>query len=208
MRKELIIYGAGGLGREVLTMVNALPEWQPIGFIDDNVPAGTVVKGLKVLGSIAVLDTMTSIPNIVLALGSPLVKKRLEGQLLKYSVQFPRLIHPSVIMQDPASIVIGAGSIITAGCILTTDIHIGKHVLINLNSTIGHDCVIADYTSVMCGVNIAGEVNIGTSVFIGSGVNVLNQASLGEGCTVGMGAVVLKNVLQHTTVAGVPAKEI
>lgn len=208
MKKELIIYGAGGLGREILTMINALPEWQPIGFIDDNVPAGTVVKGLKVLGGISILDSMTSIPNIVLALGSPLVKRRLEEQLLKYTVQFPKLIHPSVIMQDPASIAIGAGSIITAGCILTTDIHIGKHVLINLNSTIGHDCTVEDYTSIMCGVNIAGEVTIGQSVFIGSGANILNQASLGEACTVGMGAVVLKDVLQYTTVAGVPAKEI
>jgi sugar O-acyltransferase (sialic acid O-acetyltransferase NeuD family) len=208
MKKDLIIYGAGGLGREVLTMVRSLPEWQPIGFIDDNVPAGKDVKGLKVLGGISILDSMTSIPNIVLAVGSPLVKKRLEEQLLKYSVQFPMLIHPSVILQDAASIAIGAGSIISAGCILTTDIHIGKHVLINLNSTIGHDCTIEDYTSVMCSVNIAGEVNIGQSAFVGSGANILNQVSLGKACTVGMGAVVLKDVLQHTTVAGVPAKEI
>jgi sugar O-acyltransferase (sialic acid O-acetyltransferase NeuD family) len=137
-----------------------------------------------------------------------LVKQRLEEQLLKYSIYFPKLIHPSVILQDPASITIGAGSIITAGCILTTDVYIGKHVLINLNTTIGHDCAVQDYSSVMCGVNISGEVNIGRSAFIGSGANILNQVSLGESCTVGMGAVVLKDVLQHTTVAGVPAKEI
>jgi sugar O-acyltransferase (sialic acid O-acetyltransferase NeuD family) len=208
MKKELIIYGAGGLGREVLTLINALPEWQPIGFIDDNVPAGTQVKGLKVLGGLSVVQTMTSTVNVVLAIGSPLVKQRLEEQLSKYSVQFPTLIHPSVIMQDPASVTIGAGSIITAGCILTTDIYIGKHVLINLNTTIGHDCTVEDYSSVMCGVNIAGEVTIGRSAFVGSGANILNQVSLRESCTVGMGAVVLKDVLQHTTVAGIPAKEI
>lgn len=208
MKKELIIYGAGGLGREVLTLINALPEWQPVGFIDDNVPAGTQVKGLKVLGGVSVFQTMTSSVNVILAVGSPLVKQRLEEQLLKYSVQFPTLIHPSVVMQDSASITIGAGSIITAGCILTTDIYIGKHVLINLNTTIGHDCTVEDYSSVMCGVNIAGEVIIGRSAFIGSGANILNQVSLRESCVVGMGAVVLKDVLQHTTVAGVPAKEI
>jgi sugar O-acyltransferase (sialic acid O-acetyltransferase NeuD family) len=208
MKKELIIYGAGGLGREILTMIRALPEWQPIGFIDDKVPPGTSVKGLKVLGGVSVMQAMTSTVNVVLAVGSPLVKQRLEEQLLKYSVYFPTLIHPSVIMQDSASITIGAGSIVTAGCILTTDIYIGKHVLINLNTTIGHDCSVEDYSSIMCGVNIAGEVTIARSAFIGSGANILNQASLGESCTVGMGAVVLKDVLQHTTVAGVPAKEI
>lgn len=208
MKKEIIIYGAGGLGREVLTMINALPEWQPIGFIDDNVQAGTEVKGLRVMGGLPVIQAMTSTVNVILAVGSPLVKQRLEEQLLKYSVYFPKLIHPSVILQDPASITIGAGSIITAGCILTTEIYIGKHVLINLNTTIGHDSRVEDYTSVMCGVNIAGSVNIGRSAFIGSGANILNRASLGESCTVGMGAVVLKDVLQHTTVAGVPAKEI
>lgn len=207
MKKELIIYGAGGLGREVLTLVNALPEWQVIGFIDDNVPAGTIIKGLKILGGISILHDITS-PNVVLAVGSPLVKQRLEEQLLQYTVYFPALIHPSAILQDPDSITIGAGSIITAGSILTTDIHIGKHVLINLNTTVGHDCVIEDYSSIMCAVNIAGEVNIGRSVFVGSGASILNQTSLAESCTVGMGAVVLKDVLQHTTVAGVPAKEI
>jgi sugar O-acyltransferase (sialic acid O-acetyltransferase NeuD family) len=208
MKKEIIIYGAGGFGREVLAMINAFPAWHPIGFVDDNVPAGTLIKGLKVLGGMSLLQEMISTVNVVLAIGSPLVKQRLEEQLSKCPVQFPTLIHPSVIMQDSASITIGAGSIITAGCILTTDIYIGKHVLINLNTTIGHDCTIEDYSSIMCGVNIAGEVNIGRSAFVGSGANILNQVSLREACTVGMGAVVLKDVLQHTTVAGIPAKEI
>ena len=35
---------------------------------------------------------------------------------------------------------IGAGSIITAGCIITTNIKIGKHSHLNLHTTIGHDC--------------------------------------------------------------------
>ena len=40
-RKDIIIYGAGGLGREILCLIiKKLDEWNPIGFVDDGVPAG------------------------------------------------------------------------------------------------------------------------------------------------------------------------
>ncbi len=208
MKKPLLIYGAGGLGREILALLRSLPEWEPVGFIDDLQAPNTYIKELEIIGDMSVLKSMEHPIYIVLAIGDPLVKKKVEAQLKKFAVQYPVLIHPSVILQDPTSIAIGTGSVIGAGSVLTTDIHIGNHVLINLNSTIGHDTKIGDYTSIMCGVNIAGEVNVGQSVLIGSGANILNRVSVGNNTQVGMGSVVLKDVSASVTVAGVPAKEI
>jgi sugar O-acyltransferase (sialic acid O-acetyltransferase NeuD family) len=208
MKKPLLIYGAGGLGREILALLRSLPEWEPIGFIDDLQEPNTYIKDLEIVGDISVLKSMKYPIYIVLAMGDPLIKKKVEAQLKEFAVQYPVLIHPSVILQDPTSIAIGTGCVIGAGSVLTTDIHIGNHVLINLNSTIGHDTKIGDYTSIMCGVNIAGEVNVGQSVLIGSGANILNRVSVGNNTQVGMGSVVLKDVSASVTVAGVPAKEI
>lgn len=205
MKKPIYIYGAGGLGREVLSWLPLLPEWEPVGFIDDTTSKGTVIKGLSVVGGIDALDQIEN-PNLILAIGSPAAKKVIALQLLNRKITFPTLIHPGVVCGDPHSMHIGKGSIIAAGSILTTDIHIGDHVLINLNCTVGHDSFIGHYSSLMCGINVAGEVHIGESVLIGSGANIRNRIHVGDGSTVGMGAAVIQKVESGTSVVGVPAK--
>src|SRR5688572_27877312 len=128
MRKPLLVNGAGGLGKEVLSLVRVLDDFEPMGFIDDGLSKNSIVKGLKVLGGLDVLNSFTVPVNLVLALGDPSSKSILLKMIDPSRVYFPVLKHPSVIIQDEPSIKIGEGSIITAGCILTTDIHIGSHV--------------------------------------------------------------------------------
>ena len=208
MKKGLLIYGAGGLGKEILSWVRMLDEFEPIGFIDDGLRKESVVKGLKVLGGLDVLDTFPAPVNVVLALGDPSRKSILLKMIAPGSVNYPVLKHPSVILQDEASIRIGEGTILTPGCILTTDIRLGSHVLINLNSTIGHDVEIGSCSSIMTGVNVAGGAKIGDGVLIGSGASILNQVTIGNFCKVGMGAVVIRDVEPESTVVGVPARKI
>ena len=136
MKEPILIYGAGGLGKEVLSLVRALNNFEPLGFIDDGLRKDTVIKGLKVLGGLDILNSFQTPVNLVLAIGDSASKSILVKMIDPSRVYFPVLVHPSVILQEEAAITIGEGSVITAGCILTTDIAIGSHVLINLNSTI------------------------------------------------------------------------
>ena len=140
-----------------------------------------------------------------MAIGDPLIKRQICEHIPK-EMRFPVLVHPRALMSDPSSIIVGKGTIICAGVVLTTDISISEHVLINLNTTIGHDCIIGAFSSIMPGVNVAGEVTIGTSVLLGSGSNIRNRVRIGDRCKVGMGAVVIRNVNDDDTVVGVPAK--
>jgi sugar O-acyltransferase (sialic acid O-acetyltransferase NeuD family) len=208
MKKSLLIYGAGGLGREILSLVQAADQWEPRGFIDDAQAPGTQVNGLDVLGGISVLESFHDPTYVVLALGDPFAKQKLVSRLAGRLVQYPVLVHPRAIIQDEQRVRLEEGCVITAGCILTTDIRVGRHVLLNLNSTVGHDSVIGDYSSIMCGVNIAGNVQVGEGVLIGSGANVRNHTDLGDWVRVGMGAVVLRSVDAGKTVVGIPAREI
>ena len=208
MKQPLLIYGAGGLGREILSIVRTSDLWEPVAFIDDVVPADSVVKGLKVIGGMRVLEAVDGPRHVVVAIGNPGLKRRLVRDLATYAIRYPAIVHPTAILQDPESIRIGAGCVVAAGCILTTDIYIGDHVLININTTIGHDVSIGAHTSIMCGVNISGEASIGASVMIGSGSNLLNRVRIGDRSVVGMGAVVIRDVDPDVTVAGVPAKTI
>jgi sugar O-acyltransferase (sialic acid O-acetyltransferase NeuD family) len=208
VRKPLIIYGAGGLGREVLSIVRGSDLWDPMGFIDDSIARGTVIGGIKVRGTSKDINAYPEPVHVIIALGDPIMKEEVVSRIHNPNVIFPVVIHPSAIIQDASSVTIGAGSIISAGCILTTDIRIGRHVLINLHVTVGHDGVIGDYSSIMPGANIAGEALIGAAVLVGSGANVINRVSIGDKAVVGMGSVVLRSVERGVTVAGVPAKAL
>lgn len=208
MRKRLLIYGAGGLGKEVLALVNSTDSFEVIGFVDDGIKRDTLIKGIKVLGGHEVLDLLDNPTDLVIALGDPVGKSNVLARIKNSLINFPILRHPSAILQDPSGIEVGEGSILCAGTILTTDIKIGSHVLINLNCTIGHGVIVGNYSSLMPGVNVAGEVTIGSSVLIGSGVNILNRVSVGGNSIVGMGSVVIRDVGPNMTIAGVPAKSI
>ena len=207
MKKTIFIYGAGGLGRELLAMLRGSDDWEPAGFLDDNTPSQTLINGVKVLGGTEIINQLPKPANVILAIGDPLIKQKLGTRLEGIpGLQFPTLVHPRAILQDREYIHIGAGSVITAGCILTTDIQIGNHVLINLNCTVGHNTVVGDYSSIMPGVNLAGQVTIGASVLVGSGADILNGIEIGDHSRVGAGAVVTKDVPAGVVVVGVPAK--
>jgi len=192
-----------------LSMLHALPEWEVIGFYDDGKERGTMIKQLPVLGGLMELLSVTAPTNVVLAMGNPTLKIQVAERLYENNnIHFPVLIHPNAVIQEKSSVKLGQGSIITAGVVLTADIEMGDHVLVNLNCTVGHDVHIGDCSSVMPGVSIAGEVSIGKGVLIGSGANILNGLHIGDHSRVGAGSVVTKSVASGKTVVGIPARPV
>src|SRR5690606_32696774 len=145
---------------------------------------------------------------LVIAVALPEIKEKIVRKIKNPNIYFPSLIHPSVIRGNERHIQIGEGSLITAGNILTTNIRIGRHVLINLACTIGHDVVMEDFVSVMPGVHVSGEVHVGKKVFIGTGAQIINQLIIGEHTTIGAGATVCRNLPPHCTAVGTPAKPV
>jgi serine acetyltransferase len=80
-------------------------------------------------------------------------------------------------------------------------------VIINLNSTIGHDSRIGSFTSIMPGAHISGNVTVGDQVLIGTGAVILQNLVLADNVKVGAGAVVTKDIREIQTVVGIPAKK-
>ena len=203
--KDIVIYGAGGLGKEMACLIEHINQdkrqWNLLGFIDDS----SLKKswfGLPVLGNsdfFKVNDTV----DVVVAVGDPVIKKQIVQKIPR--CKFPNLIHPSAQLMSN-TIELASGTVLTAGTVLTCDIKLGHFVLVNLNTTIGHDTDVGDYSSIMCGVNIAGGVSLGECSFVGSGTNIINQVRIGKNVKIGAGAVVISNIEDDKIAVGVPAR--
>lgn len=207
--KDIVIIGAGGFGREVAWLIEDINkvnnEWNIVGFVDDNKSIqGTEINGYKVVGDIDWLEKQEVF--VVNAIGDPIIKKKVMDKLDGSKNKYPVLIHPSVICSDRVSF--GEGSIICAGNIITVNIEIGKHVIINLDCTIGHDANIGDYSTVLPSVNVSGFVKTEECVSVGTGSAVIQGVNIGRNTVVGAGAVVVKDLPANCTAVGSPAKPI
>jgi sugar O-acyltransferase (sialic acid O-acetyltransferase NeuD family) len=160
------------------------------------------------LGNLATLQASSEPLSVAVAIGNPSLKYQVLEKLKKDNLLFPVLIHPGVTNEAFQFNAIGEGTIITQGCILTTNISLGKHVLLNLGCTVGHDAKIGNYSSLMPHVNIAGNAALGTQVYVGTNATVLQFLTVGAKSIIGAGAVVHKNLPDNCTAVGVPAKII
>ena len=205
--KKIAIYGGGGFGREVKMLIDQINKYDFIGFFDDGIPKGTIIEGNNFLGGINELNSFTEKILLVISIADPNIKLKLLESITNSNITFPTLIHPSCIIGDEMN-KIGEGCIICASTIITINIEIGNHVILNLACTIGHDTKIGSYSSFMPGVNISGDVEIGNKVYCGTGVTIINKVKIGTGAIVGAGALVHKNLPPYCTAVGFPAKPI
>lgn len=209
--RPLAIYGGGGFGREVLQVVRDINRreetWDCRGFIVDRALVTTpTIQGLPVLGDAGWLSDHPDV-QVVIAIGSPADRRKIARRIAGVGrTTFATLVHPMAWVGD--HVVLGAGTVICAGTLITTDVRIGGHVHVNLSATIGHDAVLDDYVTVNPGVHISGNVTVREGVELGTGSVIVPKCEIGAWCIVGAGSVVTKPIPADTTAVGAPARVI
>jgi sugar O-acyltransferase (sialic acid O-acetyltransferase NeuD family) len=209
----LLLVGAGGLARETLAAARAAnsvaPVWRPLGMLDDD-PArhGSEVDGLTVLGR---LELARDYPDaaVVICTGSardPASRRRIAHRLQLPDDRYGIVVHPAASVA--AGTVLGPGSTVLAGCVVTAPQRIGRHVVAMPQVLLTHDDEVGDYVTMAGRVALAGGVRVGEGAYLGAGALVREGLTIGAWSVVGMGAVVLADVPAGEVWVGAPARRL
>lgn len=212
MSTSLVIVGCGGFGRELFSIVCALnvagADWTVEGFADDHPSAADLDAvaelGSSVVATVAELAMRTVAFHAVLGIGSAAVRSSIADRLNQTPITYPVLVHPHASVGQRVDL--APGTVIAAGARLSTQITVGRHVHIDQNATVGHDCVIGDFARLNPQACVSGSVVLGRGALVGAHATVLQGLHVGDDAVVGAGAVVVRDVAPNATVKGVPAR--
>jgi len=126
---------------------------------------------------------------------------------LPINTQYFTFIHPTAQLMSN-DITIDEGSFIGANSIITCNVKIGKHSILNRANHIGHDCRVGDYFSAMPGSIVSGNVNIGDKVYLGTNSSIREKINICDNVIIGLNTGVVKDIKESGTYAGQPIKKI
>lgn len=195
--RSLIILGAGGHGRVVADIAQAL-GYETICFVDAAYPDLTQSGIWPVVAK----EPSGTSGDIALAIGNNKARLRI---LETISSRLVSLIHPAASVSPHAQI--GAGSVICAGAVVGAFAALGRGCIVNTGASVDHDCILADGVHISPGARLGGGVNVGACSWIGIGAAVREYKTLGADVMIGAGAAVVADVPDGKRRGGVPAKE-
>lgn len=193
------LYGASGHCKVIVDLVKQ--NKGIVEFILDDDSSITELRDIPIKSPKSIKEIYK---NLVISIGNNHTRKRI-AQTINKEI-FTTLEHPSAIIDKTS--VIESGTVVMAGAIINAASHIGKHCIINTNSSIDHDCEIEDFVHISPNATLCGNITIGELSQIGAGCTIIQGIKIGKNVTIGAGAVVLKDIPDNSVVVGNPGKII
>lgn len=194
------IIGFGGFAKEVSDSIRVTDGYEiEVFFVDDEYYTG--IEKTKPLSEFNPEKYET-----VIAIADSKVRETIVNKLPKKTKYFTHINKTAQI--HGKDIIIGEGSIICAGSIITSNVTIGKHSHLNLITTIGHDNVIGDYFTTAPGVQISGNCKIGNRVYFGTRSCNRQKTTICDDVIIGLNSGVINDINESGVYVGTPAKKI
>lgn len=209
---KIAIYGAGGFGREIACLINTINQferkWDFIGFYDDGLEIGFKNKYGSVLGGLDELNQMNEKINILIAIASPIVLKRISDSIYNPNIEFPNIIAPNVNLFDSETVKMGKGNLLFWGCRISLDCEIGDFNIFNGLVSLGHDVKLGSFNVLNPSVRLAGNTEVGNCNFFGVQSVVLQGNKIGNDTRIGANSVIMRKTQDGQLYIGNPAKKI
>jgi sugar O-acyltransferase (sialic acid O-acetyltransferase NeuD family) len=196
--KPLIaVYGGGGHGKTLMDLIRQLQVYTIAGIVDDEIPAGSSVSGIPVLGSGAILTALVAqgvrlAANGVGGLIDIQLRVRIFELLAKAGLECPSLIHPRATVEASAQVADGVQ--VFANAYVGSEAVLSPDCMVNTNAVVSHDCSVGSYSHIAPGALLAGHVQVGDKTLIGMGVTTTVGVHIGARVRVGNGAVIFADV--------------
>ena len=210
MSLPIIVLGAGGHAR---VLIDALRSRGAIiqGIVDaEKGSHGGMLFDIPIIGDDqAVLDISNDSIGLVNGIGTIRVsslRRQIYDDFKRQGYCFATVIHASAIVA--ADVLLAEGAQIMAGAVLQTGCQIGQNTIINTRVAVDHDCIIGNHVHVSPGATLCGNVTVGDGAHIGAGSTVIQGIRIGRNGMVAAGALVIRDIADDVTVAGVPAREM
>ena len=179
--KNIVIIGAGDLGKEIVWLIEDINKVKPtyviLGFLDDDTnKTGKEFFGYTVLGTTAQLPELArkQASCAVIAIQNSATRRRIVEENAGFD-HWETIIHPTAVIAGSASY--GKGNIFFPQTAVSVDSRLGDFGLYYLHASIGNDCRIGDYVSVMLNTSVAEHATVEDGTFIGSGKHLAGHSS-------------------------------
>ena len=168
--KNIVIIGAGDLGKELVWLIEDINKVKPtyviLGFLDDdNTKHGSTFYGYKVLGSTELLKELNEKVRIcaVIAIRDGEARRRIVEMHPEFD-GWESIIHPTAVIASSSHI--GRGCIFFPQVTVSVDTQMGNFGFYYIHAVVCNDCVIGDYVSVMIGGLVSEHVTIADNVTV------------------------------------------
>jgi sugar O-acyltransferase (sialic acid O-acetyltransferase NeuD family) len=198
----ILLAGAGGHARACIDVIEQEGRFAVMGLTGLAEEVGTSMLGYPVLGTDADLPALLrDYRHALVTVGhikTPKIRMELFGLLERGGFTMPTIVSPYAYVSPHAQL--GAGTIVMHGAVVNAAASVGRNCILNSQSLVEHDVVIADHCHVSTAAVINSGVRIGMGTFIGSNASVRQCLSIGEHCLIGMGQRVLADCADSTRI--------
>ena len=191
--QPILLVGAGGHARACIDVIEQDGRFAVVGLVGLPDEVGTRMLGYAVVGTDGDLSALlVDYAHALITVGqikTPEPRMRLFDLVQRSGCTLPAIVSPRAYVSPHATV--GAGTIVMHGAIVNAGAAVGRNCIINSQSLVEHDAVIADHCHISTAAAVNGGVRIGAGSFIGSGSSVRQDVTIGERCLIGMGQRVL-----------------
>ena len=206
--KKLVIIGAGGHCRSVLSAAQSMKIWQDFKIIDLNFTnQNEKIIGYKVYPIEKVNEYIKRKLDFFIAIGDNKIRETTYRSMKEHECSFVNIIHPNSHIDKNSSL--GKGNFVGQFSNIGACARLGNFNIVNNYGNVEHEVTLGDFNHLAPSSTICGRSKLKDNIFVGSNAVIIEKLSIAKNTTIGAGSVVLKSVDQpNKKLVGVPARII